>query len=124
MILFIFLSHKSIEQTLNFAPSSLSHAKFVDGLFQDINVLLDDLYSENSNCIPDRLLKKARRFAEHLQKTTERKAILHGDLHPDNIIKDVDEWKVIDPQAVVGDPIYELSAPFKSEMQQERKLRK
>lgn len=88
----------------------LHSAKFFDGLFQDIDVLLADLYAENSDCIPDRLLQKARRFAEHLQKTTERKAILHGDLHPDNIIKDGDEWKVIDPQAVVGDPIYELSS--------------
>lgn len=88
----------------------LHSAKFVDGLFPDIDVLLADLYAENSSCIPDRLLRKARRFAEHLQKTTERKAILHGDLHPDNIIKDGDEWKVIDPQAVVGDPIYELSS--------------
>lgn len=100
---------EAMEITAN-VIKKLHSAKFVDGLFQDIDVLLADLYAENSKCIPDRLLQKARQFAEHLQKTTKQKVILHGDLHPDNIIKDGNDWKVIDPQAVVGDPIYELSS--------------
>jgi streptomycin 6-kinase len=35
---------------------------------------------------------------------------MHGDLHQDNILRDRNEWKIIDPSPVIGDPIYELTS--------------
>jgi streptomycin 6-kinase len=36
------------------------------------------------------------------------KRLLHGDLHPENVLARVDEWVAIDPKPVVGDPAYDL----------------
>ena len=50
-------------------------------------------------------------LGELLEKTNEP-VILHGDLHPWNILSaDREPWIAIDPKGVVGDPAYELG-PF------------
>ena len=36
------------------------------------------------------------------------KRLLHGDLHPENVLARGDEWVAIDPKPVVGDPAYDL----------------
>ena len=41
---------------------------------------------------------------ETLIATTEREALLHGDLHPGNALRGADGWTVIDPTAFRGDP--------------------
>jgi streptomycin 6-kinase len=60
--------------------------------------------------IPENYISKARRVAERLLKTTTKQVAMHGDLHHDNIVKDGDEWKVIDPTGVIGDPVYEIAS--------------
>ncbi|GHU14906.1 hypothetical protein FACS189449_12200 [Alphaproteobacteria bacterium] len=55
-------------------------------------------------------IQKAKRVAEHLQKTTAERVVMHGDLHHDNIVQDGNEWKIIDPTGVIGDPVYEIAS--------------
>lgn len=42
--------------------------------------------------------------------------LLHRDLHHDNILKHGNEWKVIDPKEVIGDPVYEVAAFIRNPM--------
>ncbi|MDR3155476.1 MAG: hypothetical protein LBT90_00005, partial [Holosporaceae bacterium] len=46
----------------------------------------------------------------HLLETTTKQTVMHGDLHHDNILRDNDEWKIIDPAGVVGDHVYEIAS--------------
>lgn len=59
--------------------------------------------------IPQEILKKARKLRENLVSTTKRVLLLHGDLHHDNIIHHGDQWLIIDPKGIVGDPAYEVA---------------
>ena len=36
--------------------------------------------------------------------------MLHGDLHHDNILQTANNWVVIDPKGVIGEPAYEVAA--------------
>lgn len=75
-------------------------------------ITLDDLLSELNGDynLPNGYLQKAREIARHLLETTRNKVVMHGDLHQDNILHDGNEWKIIDPSPVLGDPIYELTS--------------
>jgi streptomycin 6-kinase len=42
-----------------------------------------------------------------LLATTDRACLLHGDLHPFNILSHGDGWLPIDPKGIVGDPCFE-----------------
>jgi streptomycin 6-kinase len=44
------------------------------------------------------------RELEELIATTDRDVLLHGDLHPGNVLSGPTGWKVIDPSAFRGDP--------------------
>jgi streptomycin 6-kinase len=60
--------------------------------------------------IPNDYLQKARRFRDQLLKTAEPDVLLHGDLHHDNILQNGEDWLVIDPKGVIGEPAYEVAA--------------
>ncbi len=60
--------------------------------------------------IPAQYLQKARQLGAHLLKTSAKEVLLHGDLHHDNILQNGDEWVVIDPKGVIGEPAYEVAA--------------
>lgn len=60
--------------------------------------------------IPSVYLKKARRLSHQLLKSTSLEVLLHGDLHHDQILKSGDDWVVIDPKGVIGEPAYEVGA--------------
>ncbi|MBM4211728.1 MAG: streptomycin phosphotransferase [Gammaproteobacteria bacterium] len=60
--------------------------------------------------IPKHYLQKARKLRDQLLKTAEPDVLLHGDLHHDNILQNGDEWLVIDPKGVIGEPAYEVAA--------------
>lgn len=60
--------------------------------------------------IPVQTLQKARKIRDKLLKTAEPDVLLHGDLHHDNILQNGDEWLVIDPKGVIGEPAYEVAA--------------
>ena len=60
--------------------------------------------------IPTDYLHKAKKLRDELLKTTASHVLLHGDLHHDNILKNVNGWIVIDPKGVIGEPAYEVAA--------------
>ena len=60
--------------------------------------------------IPDEILSKAKRLRDDLLKSTTKEVLLHGDLHHDNILKNGDNWLVIDPKGFIGDPAFEPAA--------------
>ncbi|MDR0968089.1 MAG: phosphotransferase [Holosporaceae bacterium] len=98
---------KSIQIAADVIKKLRSVGGVYDGFFT-IEDLLSDLYKEWG--IPSRYIRKARRIANSLQKTTTRRLLVHGDLHHDNIVKDGDGWKIIDPTGVVADPAYEIAS--------------
>ncbi|PPE03400.1 aminoglycoside phosphotransferase family protein [Holospora curviuscula] len=60
--------------------------------------------------IPDGYLQKARKLRGELLQTSKPDVFLHGDLHHDNILQNGDDWMVIDPKGVIGEPAYEVAA--------------
>jgi streptomycin 6-kinase len=60
--------------------------------------------------IPDGYLKKARKLRDELLQTSKPDVLLHGDLHHDNILQNGDDWLVIDPKGVIGEPAYDMAA--------------
>ena len=86
----------------------LHSAPQIPNTFLSLEDLLHPLFQNYA--IPEKFLKKARSIANYLIKTTTQRIVMHGDLHPDNIIRDSDTWKTIDPSPVVGDPVYELAS--------------
>jgi streptomycin 6-kinase len=60
--------------------------------------------------IPAQTLQKARELRDQLLKTAGPDVLLHGDLHHDNILQNGDDWVVIDPKGVIGEPAYEVAA--------------
>jgi streptomycin 6-kinase len=60
--------------------------------------------------IPSNYLKKARKLRVQLLQNSGRDVLLHGDLHHDNILRNGDDYVVIDPKGVVGEPAYEVAA--------------
>ncbi len=60
--------------------------------------------------IPDGYLKKAIELRDQLLKTADPDVLIHGDLHHDNILQNGDDWVVIDPKGVIGEPSYEVAA--------------
>lgn len=56
------------------------------------------------------MLDKAERLLRELRTSSHREALLHGDVHHDNILFDRDGgWMAIDPKGVIGDPAYEAA---------------
>lgn len=52
-------------------------------------------------------LQQAREFKKQLLQKSNKKVLLHGDLHYDNILANGDTWLAIDPKGVIGDPIFD-----------------
>ncbi|MBS0236688.1 MAG: phosphotransferase [Proteobacteria bacterium] len=61
-------------------------------------------------------LAKARSLRDKLLATSSGPVLLHGDLHHDNILSNGQDWLVIDPKGVVGDPVYEVAAFIRNPM--------
>jgi streptomycin 6-kinase len=66
--------------------------------------------------IPDEHLQKARMLRDQLLQTSEADVLLHGDLHHDNILQNGENWLVIDPKGVIGEPAYEVAALIRNPM--------
>ncbi|HEY3783239.1 MAG TPA: aminoglycoside phosphotransferase family protein [Fimbriimonadaceae bacterium] len=56
----------------------------------------------------DSLLREAQEIAKFLMQTTTDPILLHGDLHHYNILRDGEEWRVIDPKGIIGDRAFEV----------------
>ena len=61
--------------------------------------------------IPPSFLEKGRFLRDKLLATSSHHVLLHGDLHPENILQNGTHWSIIDPKGVLGDPLYD-AAPF------------
>ncbi len=92
----------NIIKRLHKAPISRVHA------FPRIEDWLAAL--DNDLKIPAQYLQKAKKLRDHLLKTSAKEALLHGDLHHDNILQHGDDWVVIDPKGVIGEAAYEVAA--------------
>jgi streptomycin 6-kinase len=57
--------------------------------------------------LPSQQLDLARTLKNKLINNSKRTVLLHGDLHSDNILATGNEWIVIDPKGVIGDPIFD-----------------
>lgn len=60
--------------------------------------------------IPENYLHKAKLLRNDLLNTSSASILLHGDLHHDNLLQNGDDWIVIDPKGVIGEPAYEVAA--------------
>lgn len=60
--------------------------------------------------IPHAWIDKAEGLYAELLPSQADPVVLHGDLHHYNILSSGDGWKAIDPQGVIGEPIYETGA--------------
>lgn len=58
--------------------------------------------------LPAPWVDRALDYLDGLIASTERPVLLHGDLHHANILRHHDEWVVIDPKGIVGDPHFEV----------------
>jgi len=71
--------------------------------------------------LPNEKLQLARNLKNDLFNNSKTNVLLHGDLHYANILSDSDDWVVIDPKGVIGDPMYDMTGcllrePFKQMM--------
>lgn len=66
--------------------------------------------------IPVQMLQKAREIRDQLLKKAAPHVLLHGDLHHDNILQNGNDWLVIDPKGVIGEPAYEVAAFIRNPM--------
>jgi streptomycin 6-kinase len=61
--------------------------------------------------VPAGLVREAAARMRSLSATATREAVLHGDLHHDNVLRGTREpWLAIDPHGLVGDPGYEVGS--------------
>ncbi len=60
--------------------------------------------------IPENYLQTARALRDRLLQTSTKDVLLHGDLHHDNILRNGNDWLVIDPKGVIGEAAYEVAA--------------
>jgi streptomycin 6-kinase len=52
----------------------------------------------------------ARQLAQQLSQSRKEEYLLHGDLHHENILQNLNSWQAIDPKGVIGEPVYEIGA--------------
>jgi streptomycin 6-kinase len=54
------------------------------------------------------LVERAVQLLDDLSASADRRVVLHGDLHHDNILRHGDGWLAIDPHGMVGDPGFDI----------------
>lgn len=76
--------------------------------FPSLEVVLPDLSKNFSELML--FLTRARELRKSLLATQHNKVLLHGDFHHGNILlTSNNQWLVIDPEGIIGDPIYDLA---------------
>lgn len=67
--------------------------------------------------LPDQLVDEAESLYAELAGSMDEPALLHGDLHHENILAGERlPWIAIDPQGVIGEPAYEVGAFLRNPM--------
>ena len=76
-------------------------------------------FEGKSGPFPAKLVDKAERLFAELAASQSEQALLHGDLHHDNILKAQREpWLIIDPKGIIGEPVYETGALLRNPQSQ------
>ena len=71
---------------------------------------IQSLHPDPSALTLDRYYSQPSPARDDLLRTSPPSVFLHGDLHHENILAHGDDWWVIDPKGLVGDPNYEAIA--------------
>jgi len=80
---------------------------------------LRQYYGGGIGPFPKALLEEAETLYRELSASMAEPALLHGDLHHDNILAaERQPWLAIDPKGVVGEPAYETGAWLRNPMPQ------
>ncbi len=101
--------HIASDLMLNFQKATVSSIWSHERWFRELwnfKPRLDDSGDTRAQIDPE-FLDLGKRMARHLLATTERKTVLHGDLHHYNILQQDASWVTIDPKGVLGDPAFE-----------------
>lgn len=66
--------------------------------------------SRNYGPLPHDLIETARQLFSELATSPDREILIHGDFHPQNILRsERDDWLAIDPKGVVGDSLFDVA---------------
>jgi len=72
--------------------------------------------------LPAHLVEEAERLFEELIGSMDEAALLHGDLHHDNILAaERQPWLALDPKGLIGEPAYEVGALLRNQLPQDLK---
>jgi streptomycin 6-kinase len=72
---------------------------------------LRDRFEDGTGPFPARLVETAERLFTELLGSMTASVLLHGDLHPGNVLAaERQPWLAIDPKGVIGEPEYEVGA--------------
>jgi streptomycin 6-kinase len=74
-------------------------------------------YGGGNGPFPAALLDKAETLFAELSASMAEPALLHGDLHHDNILAArCEPWLAIDPKGLIGEPAYETGALLRNQL--------
>jgi streptomycin 6-kinase len=77
------------------------------GMFPTLEQVLPTFDKRPAPLAP--FIPHAQRLRHQLLQTQSDRVLLHGDFHHDNILSSRDgAWRVIDPEGIIGDPVYDL----------------
>ncbi|GAB3825414.1 aminoglycoside phosphotransferase family protein [Dactylosporangium cerinum] len=87
-------------------PTALSQVTALPTVLSQVAAL-----DRHRGAVPADLVGQAAAVMRFLCATATREAVLHGDLHHDNVLRGTrDPWLAIDPHGLVGDPGYEIGS--------------
>jgi streptomycin 6-kinase len=74
-------------------------------------------FTGDAGPLPSKLVAEAEELYGELASSMEAPVLLHGDLHHENILAGERlPWIAIDPQGVLGEPVYEVGAFLRNPM--------
>jgi streptomycin 6-kinase len=77
-------------------------------------------FDSGTGPLPAHLVDEAERLFEELIGSMDEAALLHGDLHHDNILAaERQPWLALDPKGLVGEPAYEVGAFLRNYLPQD-----
>lgn len=79
--------------------------------------VLPDFTKEPPSLIP--FISHARKLKQQLLSSSSNHVLLHGDFHHDNILLGPhNNWVVIDPEGIIGNPIYDIALFIRNPLKQ------
>lgn len=78
--------------------------------YEHMRTWCDAIDKINDDRINPLFVAKAKQIKSSLLNSVKNEYLCHGDLHLDNIIKQVHHWVAIDPKGIIGEMAFEASA--------------